>query len=187
MSATEIMAELPKLSPRERRRILDRILELEDSDKRSPKLVVIVGLPGSGKSFELRHRRMFCSGISVEDFMADSIGHSRNFAYSRHYRALIESLREGHECVIADIEFCRPERRKEFEDVVCRVVENLELEWVYFENDLQGCTRNIQRRNRSRWIDEISKAKELSATYVIPDGSNKLCVFGSPEIAEVGP
>lgn len=30
MSATEIMAELPKLSPRERRRILDRILELDD-------------------------------------------------------------------------------------------------------------------------------------------------------------
>ena len=30
MSATEIMTELPKLSPRERRRILDRILELDD-------------------------------------------------------------------------------------------------------------------------------------------------------------
>lgn len=30
MSATEIMAELPMLSPRERRRILDRILELDD-------------------------------------------------------------------------------------------------------------------------------------------------------------
>lgn len=30
MSATEIISELPKLSPRERRRILDRILELDD-------------------------------------------------------------------------------------------------------------------------------------------------------------
>ncbi len=30
MSATEIIGELPKLSPRERRRILDRILELDD-------------------------------------------------------------------------------------------------------------------------------------------------------------
>ncbi len=30
MSATEIMDELPKLSPRERRRILDRILELDN-------------------------------------------------------------------------------------------------------------------------------------------------------------
>ena len=30
MSATEIIGELPKLLPRERRRILDRILELDD-------------------------------------------------------------------------------------------------------------------------------------------------------------
>jgi hypothetical protein len=30
MSAAEIMAELPMLSPRERWRILDRILELDD-------------------------------------------------------------------------------------------------------------------------------------------------------------
>ena len=30
MSATEILAELPKLSQRERRRILDRLLELDD-------------------------------------------------------------------------------------------------------------------------------------------------------------
>ena len=30
MSATEIIGELPKLSPRDRRRILDRILELDD-------------------------------------------------------------------------------------------------------------------------------------------------------------
>ena len=30
MSATEIMSELPKLSSRERRRILDRLLELDD-------------------------------------------------------------------------------------------------------------------------------------------------------------
>ena len=30
MSSTEILAELPKLSQRERRRILDRLLELDD-------------------------------------------------------------------------------------------------------------------------------------------------------------
>ena len=30
MSAADIMAELPKLSPRERRRILDRMMELDD-------------------------------------------------------------------------------------------------------------------------------------------------------------
>ena len=30
MSTTEIIAELPKLSSRERRRILDRLLELDD-------------------------------------------------------------------------------------------------------------------------------------------------------------
>ena len=33
MSTTEIIAELPKLSSRERRRILDRILELDDEAK----------------------------------------------------------------------------------------------------------------------------------------------------------
>lgn len=30
MSSTEILTELPKLLPRERRRILDRIMELDD-------------------------------------------------------------------------------------------------------------------------------------------------------------
>ena len=30
MSAIEIITELPKLSPRDRRRILDRLLELDD-------------------------------------------------------------------------------------------------------------------------------------------------------------
>ena len=33
MSTTEIIAELPKLSSRERRRILDRLLELDDEAK----------------------------------------------------------------------------------------------------------------------------------------------------------
>ena len=33
MSSTEILAELPKLSQRERRRILDRLLELDDESE----------------------------------------------------------------------------------------------------------------------------------------------------------
>lgn len=35
MSTTEIIAELPKLSSRERRRILDRLLELDDEAERN--------------------------------------------------------------------------------------------------------------------------------------------------------
>jgi predicted kinase len=143
------------------------------------KLIAVVGLPGSGKSHYVQRLRTSCAGVCAEDYMANSHNNSARFVDSRYYVDLVRDLREGQDCVIADIEYCDSWRRAEVEEVVRREAPAATIEWHCFQNDPQQCRANVDRRGRASAENEKRKICELSAKYQIPLGAKVIPVWVS--------
>jgi hypothetical protein len=135
------------------------------------KLIVVVGMPGSGKSNHVQELKRRCPGICAHDYMQKSHGNSPRFTDSRLYADLLGALREGKDSVIADIEFCDTLRRVEVEEIVSREVPGVEMEWHFFENDPIKCEANAGRRARKSFAEEKRKIWDLSRKYQIPPGA----------------
>jgi len=142
-----------------------------------PKLMVVVGLPGSGKSHHVRRLRANCQGVCAEDFMARSHDNSGRFTDSRYYADLVRDLRDGKDCVIADIEYCDTWRRVEVEEVIARDVPSVIIEWHFFENNPSQCEANVSHRGRARAEEERRKIHRLSRKYKIPPGAKVIPVW----------
>lgn len=134
------------------------------------KLTVIVGLLGAGKSTLVKAMRSSVSGLCCEDFHANAIHDSPLVENSRHYNALVEDIRTGRDCVIADIAFCDPQRRANLQQVIDRQTSNCRIEWIYFENAPDKCRCNIERRARERLRDDLDALEKFQRLYRIPDG-----------------
>lgn len=141
------------------------------------KLIVVVGLPGSGKSHLIRQRQAECPGVCVQDFMANSHGHSHRFTDSRHYGDLVRDLRAGKDCVIADIAYCDTWSRVEVEGVIRQDVPGVTIEWQFFENDPARCEANVEWRGRSNAPEEKKKIRELARKYHIPPDASVIPVW----------
>lgn len=140
-------------------------------------LIIVVGLPGAGKSTKLHEFRSSNTGLSIEDFHGNAFGDSPAVKDSRHYRALLEALRAGHSCVIADIEFCDPHRRDCLQQTIVAELPNVQIEWIYFENAPEKCDRNIRLRNRQRVDKDLRALVDVAGRYVIPDGVTPIPVW----------
>jgi predicted kinase len=134
------------------------------------RLTVVVGLPGAGKSTLVNAMRSSVSGLCCEDFHANALHDSPLVENSRHYNALLEDIRTGLDCVIADIAFCDPKRRANLQQVINRQIPNSRVEWIYFENAPDKCRRNIERRARERLRDDLDALEKFQLLYRIPDG-----------------
>jgi hypothetical protein len=134
-------------------------------------LTIIVGLPGSGKSHLVKTLRPTCKGVCEEDFMAHSYRDDPDFRCSRHFGELVRDLARGVDCIIADITFCRADRRAEFESLIKGAVPNVTLDWQYFTNnaeDAEQCKRNVARRARSSTDSEKQFIQEHHQGYKPP-------------------
>lgn len=140
-----------------------------------PELIIIVGLPGSGKSTRVRELRSRGPGLFVEDFMKgvdpkSPIRRSPRFTDSRYYAELITSLRKDEPCVIADIIFCDTLIRLEAEQILRADVPRLKVTWEFFENAPAKCLKNAEQRARESLPRERRLIKTLSERYFIPVG-----------------
>jgi adenylate kinase family enzyme len=82
-----------------------------------PKVVIVIGLPGSGKTtYSKAHFANRLPNDLFDDFHGGSLDWTGAFAKSRHYEALKKKLEEGQDCVISDIEYCRSERLRAAEE-----------------------------------------------------------------------
>jgi len=134
------------------------------------KVTIIVGLPGSGKSELVADRASGCPGVCVEDFMKGSRHTSHRFPDSIHYPHLIRALRDGKDCIIADIAYCDTGRRLEAEQILLADVAELVIDWVFFDNDKDACITNVKRRNRTTLAHDLMMIEEFSAKYMPPQG-----------------
>jgi hypothetical protein len=142
-------------------------------------LTVIVGLPGSGKSHYMHQHGASCQGVCAEDYMADSRDNSSELRHSRHHDALIRALRDGKDCMIADIEFCRLEKQDKLTSLIAAHVPGAAITWICFENDPVQSKLNAERRGRADIAAELAKIDELSKVYHVPSNARRLPVWGT--------
>jgi predicted kinase len=133
-------------------------------------VLLVAGLPGSGKSTYLRELELV-GWLKFDDFKANAIGNSSTFQNARRFEELVECLRDGRRCVVSDIDFCKTDSREEAERILRARVPNLELAWCFFANDEEACETNAKRRNRTSLPRDLAKLKEYSEVYNIPEAA----------------
>jgi hypothetical protein len=113
--------------------------------------------------------------VGFDDFKKDAISNNRSFNYSRHFRALLDALREGRTCVLSDIDFCRNEARIEAERFIRRFDASVSIEWRFFACDIPRCKANVIARARverqRNVVRELQNIDAFAASYEIPPGS----------------
>jgi|ERR1035438_8504276 hypothetical protein len=142
-----------------------------------PTVTILIGLPGSGKTTYLdrelpTHLRDCC----FDNFHECSLDNTGTFIRSRSYEKLKVLLRDGMNCLISDIEYCRTERLLDAEENLRALAQELgigiRIVRRHFENDPNACRHNIVHRysqdSRRDYIQELKKVDELSRVYECP-------------------
>lgn len=143
------------------------------------KIVIVVGLPGSGKSRWVDEHRAGFAGVVNADYFEDSLVPTFRFTDSRHYRPLIAALRAGQDCLIADIAFCDTLRRVEATQVLACDAPMAVVQWVFFENNADACMANIRADGGARLLNRLRNFSLFAHKYHIPPGVNALPVWRS--------
>ena len=144
----------------------------------TPKIVIVGGLPGSGKTPYLK--QLSSEGWEVfDDFQANARDNSPEFRNARHYARLILALRAGRRCVVSDIRFVCPGDRQEAERVLRDELPNVAIDWRFFEPDREQCEDNILRASASgrRSKARLAKLEEFSQKYSVPSDAVQMPVW----------
>jgi tRNA uridine 5-carbamoylmethylation protein Kti12 len=122
-----------------------------------PRISIIVGLPGSGKTTYgiLLHKIFgdpFFDDISVE---------------REAYDSLKKAVSLGQDVIVADPYFCKEERIKSFLNSLER---DVTTSFHYFSNELDVCAQNVSTRNDGRLVPRRF-LESLSKSYCPPPHS----------------
>ena len=148
-----------------------------------PKITIIIGLPGSGKTMYLKdNAEKFRDFFICDDYHKSGYKKSKCFEDSLFYDDMQKALKEGKNVALTDIAYCKTERLKNAEEGIKKIAKELNLkiktEYLYFENDPETCKQNILRRNRAnRIFRELKYIDETSKQYAIPKGVKIFPVF----------
>lgn len=119
-------------------------------------LVLLGGLPGSGKTRLARHLEQ-ANWLFLDDFQGGAVNDSPHFRDSRHYAALLAALRAGRPYLISDIRVIHDEYRRGAELALRRDLGTIRIELHLFENDPDQfendpdqCARNVRNAGEDR-------------------------------------
>ena len=139
-------------------------------------IMFIAGLPGSGKTIYMTLLRR--QGWTVfDDFKADAHNNSSVFWHSRNYEPLLNALRYGQKCIVADIDFCNATSRSDAESTILTNFPALSPSWLFFANDVEACRANIVRRASRSMEDNLRALATYQPLYRIPAGTQVLPVW----------
>ena len=122
------------------------------------KITFILGLSGSGKTY-LSERLKKETGAEVfTNLLADESG----------LTALIESLREGKDCIVDEVRFCLPAYREQILQSLSQIT-SLDMRWICYENDLETANWNvIHRTNKADPEGHLDINLRLHPHYTYP-------------------
>jgi len=135
----------------------------------NPVVLIVVGLPGCGKTKYLEELRR--DGWSTfDDFKAKAV--DDRFQSARGIEDLLLRLRSNCKCAVADIDFCKGDARDEAEEVLRAAVPSVDVRWCFFANDAQACELNIKQRNRESIDKDLEQLRRYFPLYSIPNGAH---------------
>lgn len=141
-------------------------------------LVLIVGLPGSGKTSYVRNL------LEQENRFRDY----RFFDDPARQADLMESLerhvRSGGDALVTDVYLVDPKVRELAENKF-KSWGASQIAWIFFANNPQACLANIARRQDGRTINSRA-VLEMAKHYVIPAGSEVIPVYRPIELSKTG-
>ena len=137
-------------------------------------VTLLAGLPGSGKTTYLSGMEKQ-GWLILDDFKIGT--DNLKFRTSPKFQGLIEAIRQQRRCVVADIDFCDTNARREAERELRTEAPDLEPRWLFFENDPAACALNIRRRNSESLENELGYLRKYSPSYQIPDEATPLPVY----------
>jgi hypothetical protein len=82
--------------------------------------------------------------------------------------ALIESLRDGKDCIIDEVRFCLPAYREQILQSLSQIT-SLDMRWICYENDLETANWNvIHRTNKGDPEGHLDINLRLHPHYTYP-------------------
>jgi len=132
-------------------------------------LIAIVGLPGSGKTERFRQE----SSLIDYSFIDDPTS-------SEELNYLLDAG-EVQGIMLADPNLCSAQVRQA---LLTFVGDRATCSFLYFENDVEACRKNIIRRGDDRVESTLRALYRLSKAYEIPedtDPCNRMPIFTSDE------
>lgn len=143
-----------------------------------PRITILIGLPASGETTHLKTN--FASlypNNCFDDFHSRSMDGTRVFNKSRCHEDLMKKIKNGEDCIISDVEYCREWRLLEAESGLKELGEKIsvriETNRVYLENNPNACRHNVVHRYHREpdrdYMTELYKVDCLSSVYRCPE------------------
>lgn len=124
-------------------------------------ITLIIGLPGSGKTYLLNHKYSHC------DIIDDIIDLNQL------------PSKMNNNIAISDVLFCVKNIRDKAILKLSKQYTDVNIECVYFENDAQKCLNNVKYRDDNRKV--LGFIKKYSKGYVLPDNVIPLKIWQNKE------
>lgn len=150
---------------------------------RNPTLILLGGLPGSGKSMYVESLRT--KGYTVfDDFQKQSIGDLGSFFWSRHYSDLVRNLREGRQCIVADVRLVTVGYRDDTLRTLKAEIPDLVTEFRLFELNRLQCVQNINNSPEPPAASlRLETLREYLPQYSLPEGICPIPVWRSQTVS----
>lgn len=116
-------------------------------------VTIIVGLPGSGKSY---FGRRLSKELDIPFF--DDCGTDEN-----SWSAAVARIKSGGNCIVADPKLCSPNAFDSLLSKINELISNYVLHVYYFSNEPEVCIKNLQGRD-SRIVSSTF-VRHLSSKY----------------------
>lgn len=125
------------------------------------KIIAVIGLPGSGKSYYLDKFKNNPDYIIIDD--------PKNISEI--------PVDVDKNILIADCHLCRKEVLNSFKQVINKILPKHSIELVFFENNPNQCLKNVEYRNDGRKVE--ATIIQYSKKYEIPEGEKVIPIFNT--------
>jgi hypothetical protein len=141
-------------------------------------LILLGGLPGSGKSFYLT-ALVERGWKKFDDFQSKTPNDSINFRDSRQFAGLVAALKAGEHCVAADIRVIHRPYRESALRALSSDIGAINLQFQIFENLPELCSRNVERDLDRRLEARLDAISHWSNHHSFPSDAVLLQVWRS--------
>jgi hypothetical protein len=138
-------------------------------------LMLVVGLPGSGKSTWCRAVASRTGALLIDDFKS----HAPDLVFRNALKLpdLVEAVAADHPCIVADIDFTRADARTDAAGWLASRFPQIEPLWVFFANDPERCRANVLADTSRNTQARLRELDARTPAYKIPPNARVLPVW----------